>query len=156
MVKPKDSLYPLGIICQDWSRGLEVTSGQLKGVKLGISKIAKYNSSWMLRAIGNELRYWPDLPLIRSTKRTPLFNASTYNFEHSETSDEDNKMTDFYAGGGASKAPKTYAGAVRRQTSASSKKTADDSSVAKVTCPVCHKGVPQDDINAHVDLCLKD
>ena len=93
---------------------------------------------------------------IRATKRTPRFNAHTYNFEHSETSDEDNKMTDFYAGGGASKAPKTYAGAVRRHTSNSSKKTADDSYVAKVTCPVCHKGVPQDqDINAHVDLCLK-
>ena len=36
-----------GIICQDWSRGLQVTSRQPKGVKLGISKIANYISSWI-------------------------------------------------------------------------------------------------------------
>jgi len=92
----------------------------------------------------------------RPTKRTPKFNATSYNFEHSDTS-EDDGMAEFYAGGGASKAPKTYAGAVRRQTS--SKKTTEDSSVAKVpchTCPICHKDFPEDEIHAHANSCLND
>ena len=45
---PRTPSIHWGIICQDWSRGLEVTSRQPKGVKLGNSKIANYNSSWIL------------------------------------------------------------------------------------------------------------
>ena len=34
--------------------GLEVTSRQPKGVKLGISKIANYNSRWILSLVSGE------------------------------------------------------------------------------------------------------
>ena len=53
---PRTPSIHWGIICQDWSRGLEVTSGQPKGVKLGISKIAFYNRSWMARLSSRSVR----------------------------------------------------------------------------------------------------
>ena len=52
-----------GITCQDWSRGLEVTSRQPKGAKLSISKIANYNSSWIFRFLR-----WIKVPTVLKSK----------------------------------------------------------------------------------------
>ena len=46
---PRTPSIHWGIICQDCSRGLEVTSRQPKGIKLGFSKIANFDSSWIVK-----------------------------------------------------------------------------------------------------------
>ena len=51
MLRPPSFYH--GPNCQVWSSGLDSTWQQSKGVELGISKIANYNSSWIWVLLGN-------------------------------------------------------------------------------------------------------